>query len=77
MQRNKSYNEESNEDFRTENAITEILKLTGWTEQWNGEDRGKKISELEDREIEITQSEKQRENKTENKMSSRDIWDYV
>lgn len=41
-------------------AIAEILKLSGWTHQVNGRTE-ERISDLEDRAIEITHSEQQRE----------------
>lgn len=45
-----------NENFRTENYNNQNLKLSEWAQQQKGKERGK-ISELEDRTIEIVQSE--------------------
>ena len=45
------------------------------TVKWRGQK--KKISELEDRAILVTQSEQQRENRLKNKMSSKDMQDYM
>lgn len=45
-----------NENFRTENYNNQNLKLSEWAQQQKGKERGE-ISELEDRTIEIVQSE--------------------
>lgn len=57
-EKNISYKEESNGNYRTENYSNR--KLSGWTQQNNGGDRGK--SHWTRRTIEIAQSEQREKN---------------
>lgn len=59
------------------NAITKIKSLVDRLQSRMEGTEGEKISELEDRIIEITQSEKQKENRGGKKPQSlRDLWDH-
>ena len=46
----------TNEILELKHIISEIKKLNGWAQQENGRDR-ERISELEDRKIEIAKTE--------------------
>lgn len=54
---------ESNGNVRTEKCNKQNKKFSRQAQQQNGEHRGKEIRELEDRILEITQSEKEKENR--------------
>ena len=61
------YKEEPSGNIRTIKCSNGNEKFSGWTQEQNEEDRGKNISELKDRTIEITQYEQHRENRLEKK----------